>query len=242
MRRAPRLVIVLLTLALGFAAHRAIATSATGSAHRSLQSLPLALGSWRGIEGALAPEMLAALRVDDYILRQYRGVSQVPVTLYIAYYGNPHLNERIHAPSACLPAGGWLPIEVGRAEISVPGGPSAPIVANRYVIEKGLDRQVVLYWFQGRGRVVANDVAATLFLAYDTLTGRGRDEMLVRVSAPVLTNGGETLAAEMGFTQAFYPLLHRFLAGSSGKHDIERSALTIEMGMMGVPRSPYNYE
>ncbi len=214
MQRVHRLVIVLLTFVLAFVAHRAIASSEMGPPHRSLQTFPLTLGPWRGVEDALSSDTLAALRVDDYILRRYRGMGRVPVTLYIAFYGNPHLNERIHAPSACLPAGGWLPVETGSEEISIPGGPPSRITANRYVIERGLDRQVVLYWFQGRGRVVANDVMATLLLGYDALSGRGRDEMLVRISAPVPAARDETLATELRFTQVFYPLLRRFLAGS----------------------------
>lgn len=214
MRPALRCAIVLVTLVLGSLAYRGIAASEKPRPHQSLQSLPLVLGVWRGVEDALPADTLAALKVEDYILRRYRGLSRAPVTLYIAYYGNPRLNERIHAPSACLPAGGWLPLEVGREQVTIPGRPQSHLTANRYLIQKGMDRQVVLYWFQGRGRVIADDVMATLFLGYDTLSGRGRDEMLVRISAPVLTARDETLSSELRFTQVFYPLLERFLAGS----------------------------
>ncbi len=214
MQQAFRLAIVLVTFAIGFGVYWAIDTGNPAHPHRRLQSLPMVLGSWRGAEDALPADTLAVLGVDDYILRHYHGLSRVPVTLYIAYYGSPRLNQRIHAPSACLPSGGWLPIEAGSEEIPLPNVPQSRITANRYLVEKGLNRQVVLYWFEGRGRVVANDVMAALFLAYDTLSGRGRDEMLVRISAPVPSTSNETLAAELRFTQVLYPLLQRLLAGS----------------------------
>ena len=36
-----------------------------------------------------------------------------------------------------------------------------------YIIQKGLSRQVVLYWYQGRGRVIANEYANKLWLMVD---------------------------------------------------------------------------
>ncbi len=102
-------------------------------------------------------------------------------------------------------------MEVGYQTIDIPGMPSRQISANRFLIENGLDRQIALYWFQGRGRVVANDVIATMFLAFDTLKGRGSEEMLVRVNAPVAASPSATLRDEVRFIQGFFPFLHRFL-------------------------------
>jgi len=214
MYKGSRVILVVLTLLAGFAFQRAVAHNETPPPRHRLQTLPLFVGSWQGTPDALPPDVLAALGPDDYLLRRFQTASGAALTLYIGYYGHQHLNERIHSPSACLPAGGWLPVDVGYQEIAIPGDPSTRISANRYLIEKGADRQVVLYWFQGRGRVVANDVQATLFLAYDTLRGRGSDETLVRINAHVRGSAHNTLAYEVRFVQQFYPLLHRFLAGS----------------------------
>jgi EpsI family protein len=154
------------------------------------------------------------LGLDDYLLRRFSATNGTALTLYVAYYGHQRLDGRIHSPSACLPAGGWLPVDVGYQEIAIPGDPSTRMSVNRFLIEKGTDRQVVLYWFQGRGRVVANDIQATLFLAYDTLRGRGSDETLVRVSAPVGRSPHDILAEEVRFVQHFYPQLRRFFVSS----------------------------
>ena len=211
MRRAFRLSLVLVALLAGFVGDRAVTHTATALSHKSLQELPFSIGPWQGVSDALSPDLIAALNFDDYILRRYREKGGHPVTLYVAYYGRPRLNGRIHSPSACLPAGGWLPVEVGYQTIAVPGMPSHQISANRFLIENGLDRQIALYWFQGRGRVVANDVIATMYLAYDTLKGRGSEEMLVRVNAPVTASPSAALQDEVRFIQGFFPYLYRFL-------------------------------
>ncbi len=213
MRRVSRLSLILLTLLVGVMFHRAVAHGEATHPHRSLQGLPLSVGPWQGLEGSVPQDVLAALHVDDYVYRSYREKAGDPIILYVAYYGRQHLDERIHSPSGCLPAGGWFPVSVGYQEIVVPGSPSTHFAANRYLVTKGADRQVVLYWFQGRGRTVANEVKASLYLAFDTLSGRGSDETLVRVNALVRTSPAETLAEELRFVQSFYPRLARFEAG-----------------------------
>jgi len=201
--------IVLLTLALGFAADRAIAHRTTIAPQRSLQQLPMTIARRTGIPEALAPEVLSVLKPDDYLLRHYRG-DGLPLTLFMAHYGQPHLNERIHSPSVCLPAGGWVPIDVGYQEIQIAGQPA--LTVNRYLVEKGGQRQVILYWFAGRGRVIASDVQAGLYLAYDTLRGRGSDETLVRLNGPVRQSADATLAEEVRFIKGLYPELRRIFA------------------------------
>ena len=170
------------------------------------------IGRKTGTPEALPQEVLSVLKPDDYLLRQYRG-GGLPLTLFVAYYGHQQrLYERIHSPSACLPAGGWLPIEAGYQEIPIAHHPAVRVTANRYLVEKGAERQLVLYWFAGRGRVIANDVQATFYLAYDTLRGRGSDETLVRLNGPVRQSADATLAEEVRFVQALYPELRRIFA------------------------------
>ena len=40
---------------------------------------------------------------------------------------------------------------------------------NRYVIQKGVDRQLVLYWYQSHGRVVANEYWSKFYLIRDAV-------------------------------------------------------------------------
>jgi EpsI family protein len=130
------------------------------------------------------------------------------VSLYIGYYGSQRQGDTIHSPQNCLPGAGWQPVEGGRVPLDVDG---RRVTVNRYVIQKGLDRQVVLYWYQGRGRVVANEYANKLWLMLDAARLHRSDGALVRVVAPVLRSPGGSLAAAddaaAAFTRTIFPRL-----------------------------------
>jgi EpsI family protein len=149
----------------------------------SLASLPLALGDWRGREATpLADDVLAQLGVDDYVSRQYAKAGTPPVGLYVGYYASQRQGDTIHSPQNCLPGSGWRPIETGVAELRA-GNRMVPV--NQFVIQKGLDRQVVLYWYQGRGRVTANEYANKAFLMLDAARLHRTNGGLVRLISPV---------------------------------------------------------
>ena len=65
-------------------------------------------------------------------------------------------------------------------------GVQSEITVNRYVIEKGLDQQVVLYWYQSHGRVIANEYRSKIFMVYDAARLNRSDAALVRVTSPRL--------------------------------------------------------
>jgi EpsI family protein len=175
----------------------------------SLAELPRALGPWtQSIDVPLAPEVRDVLGVDDYVNRTYVTQSGQPVSLYIGYYGSQRQGDTIHSPQNCLPGAGWQPVEGGRVPLDVNG---QRLTVNRYVIQKGLDRQVVLYWYQGRGRVVANEYANKFWLMLDAARLNRSDGALVRVVAPVARSASGSLtaadAAAADFTRAVFPRL-----------------------------------
>src|SRR5262249_19253139 len=57
--------------------------------------------------------------------------------------------------------------------------------ANRVLIEHGLQRQVVYYWFAQRGRVLTNEYLVKWYIFWDALTRNRTDGALVRISAAV---------------------------------------------------------
>jgi EpsI family protein len=81
-------------------------------------------------------------------------------------------------------------------------GRAQPIEINRYVVTKGDDRAVVLYWYQSRDRVVASEYQAATFTAWDAMRYNRTDTELVRVVAPAANIGVE-------FIQAFFAELRR---------------------------------
>jgi EpsI family protein len=96
-------------------------------------------------------------------------------------------------------------------DITVEGEP-APVTVNRYLVTRGDNASVVLYWYQSRKRVIASDYSAKMWLVLDSIRYHRSDTALVRVVVPVLngnTPGATNLAVE--FVQAMFPLLQTYL-------------------------------
>ena len=174
-----------------------------------LASLPLAIGDWRGHDAApLADDIVSQLGVDDYVNRQYLRADGGPIGLYVGYYGSQRQGDTIHSPQTCLPGAGWHPIAADRATVHA-GGASFPV--NRYVIQKGLDRQVVFYWYQGRGRRIANEYVNKMMLMVDAARLNRTNGGLVRLIAPVSSTPEAASDELTSFSAALVPLLSTHL-------------------------------
>ena len=186
-------------------------------ARSSFASFPFQIGPWQGQNGApFTKEVLDVLGADDYMSRYYNNGRSV-VGLYVGYYESQRQGDTIHSPLNCLPGAGWQPLSKGYLPISVvdASGRSSEITVNRYVIEKGLDRQVVLYWYQSHGRVVANEYRSKLYMIFDAARLNRSDAALVRVTSPRIANRPDGEAAAdanaVSFVKAIFPELGNFL-------------------------------
>jgi EpsI family protein len=173
-----------------------------------LPALPTTIQHWTGVDAApLDPAVRRVLGVDDYVLRTYRSADAV-VGLYAGYYTSQQQGDAIHSPMNCLPGAGWVPGDYARRTIESAG---RRIEVNRYVIRKGEDRQIALYWYEGRGRAVANEYESRALLVWDALRRNRSDGALVRITSPVAR--GQTIeAAErqaVAFAGDLLPLLSR---------------------------------
>ena len=178
-------------------------------ARTSLAEMPLALGVWQGSEATpFADDVLSQLGVDEYLNRHYTAASTAPVSVYVGYYASQRQGDTIHSPQNCMPGAGWQPVFSDRATISA-GSSSLPV--NRFVIQKGLNRQAVLYWYQGRGRVVANEFANKGWLMLDAARLRRTDGGLVRLISPVTRTPEDAFAVLTAFSSALVPHLWRHL-------------------------------
>jgi EpsI family protein len=124
--------------------------------------------------------------------------------VYVGYYASQRQGDTMHSPQNCLPGAGWRPIESSYLDLPIEGGARR---INRYVIQKGLDRQVVLYWYQGRGRVVANEYVNKLFLMWDAARLNRTDGGLVRIIAPAVAGVAEASSTATRFATALMPSL-----------------------------------
>lgn len=182
---------------------------------QSLSSLPLRVGPWEGRDAApLAPDILATLRVDEYVNRGYRAPGRPHLSLYVGYYHSQRQGQTMHSPLNCMPGSGWQPMLRTRIGITAPaaiGAASGRVDVNRMIIQKGLDRQLVLYWYQSHGRIVASEYWQKIYTVVDAMRHNRSDGSLVRVIVPVASEGAAAeQAAErtaLEFVDLVLPLL-----------------------------------
>jgi EpsI family protein len=123
------------------------------------------------------------------------------VDFFVAYYDKQTEGSGIHSPEVCLPAGGWEIFSLEPTEISLPETGFGTFEVNRAVIQQGLNKQLVYYWFEGRGRRLTNDFVAKFYTVADSMTMGRTDGALARVITPI--GAGETEADAEARLQRF---------------------------------------
>ena len=142
---------------------------------------------------SLDPGVAATLDADDYIAANYRGADGL-VNLFVAYYDDQTVGGGIHSPEVCLPVGGWEVFSIEPVEVTMPDTVYGTFALNRAVIQKGVNKQLVYYWFEQRGRRMTNDFLAKMVVVYDSWARGRRDGALIRFVTPINTDEDEATA------------------------------------------------
>ena len=182
-------------------------------ARAELLEFPEQFGDWQtSAHRPLEAVYLDALRLDDYLLADYHN-GATTVNFYVAYYNTQHNTHFIHSPRNCLPGGGWEVRKIEQRTLALNGADNPSLTVNRAEIQLGAQREIVYYWFQGRGRRLTNEFAAKWYLFWDGLTRNRTDGALVRVVAPVGPGSSEaSVEAQMTqFLALAEPRLSRFV-------------------------------
>jgi EpsI family protein len=159
-----------------------------------LASLPQVLLGFEGHDDSIPEEEQAVAGMSDYLLRSYGSAGEEHLSVYVGYYPSQTQGHTIHSPKNCLPGSGWEPL-AARVDRVAAGG--AMVSVNRYLLANGERRALVYYWYQGRGRVAANEYRVKLDLLHDA-TFRGRtEEALVRIVIPLTRGVSDSLAEVM---------------------------------------------
>jgi EpsI family protein len=177
--------------------------------HEPLRLLPTTIDAWSADEQPLAEEIVQAIGVSDYTNRFYSGEGQTPIQLYVGYYGTQKTGDTMHSPKNCIPGAGWDPIRSGLTTIALAGG--RKIVVNDYIIQRDQDKQLVFYWYQGRGRVIASEYAGKFWMVADAISRHRTDGALVRLITPLSDGELSARARLVGFTQHLFPDLDKII-------------------------------
>ncbi len=93
-----------------------------------------------------------------------------------------------------------------RIDFDLGNGRHAPV--NVYVVEKGLNRLLVMYWYQSHGRIVASEYWGKYYLVLDAIRTNRTDAALVRISTVIHPNEDAALARVLGFAKNLIPELN----------------------------------
>jgi len=183
----------------------------TQPSYMDLDNLPSTIGSWQGTSRPIGPDILEILGDGHFLSRYYSSPKIAPVDLFIAYYSTQRSGDTIHSPKNCLPGSGWTPLEADRVWINL--GPATSIRVNRYIIAKGAERQMVMYWYQAHGHVTPSEYLAKLYLVTDSIKMNRSDGGMVRLVTPMLPNETIEQSQERAteFARILYPMLDSYI-------------------------------
>jgi len=185
---------------------------------QTLSKIPLQLDRWKGRdEPGFASNILAELGVDEYLNRLYLSPREPVIGLYVGFYQSQRQGDTMHSPLNCMPGAGWQPVHQDRVTFDVDDAVQGrrSITVNQFIIQKGLDRQLVQYWYQSHGRVVASEYTSKVHMVLDAIRLNRTDAAMVRIITPIVgdTSTAETAAARRAteFVQTMFPFLGRVL-------------------------------
>jgi len=182
-------------------------------ARRPLSEFSLANTDWKMLEDVqMDQESLDVLKADDILSRLYQNKDTGRVAnLFVAYFETQRTGKAPHSPKNCLPGAGWVQEQSGIVDVAIPGE-AAPVRVNRYIVSRGQNQSVVLYWYQARNRTIASEYAAKFFTVADAIRYNRSDTALVRVVVVVDDRGpDQAVQTAVGFVKSFFEPLKQYL-------------------------------
>ena len=144
---------------------------------------PSSVGDWSaGQSVTLDKGVEQVLGADDYLSVSLLQPGTPGVDLFMAWYADQDRGG-VHSPEVCLPGAGWEiaqldAIDAPQKLVDVAGG---PFTLNRAIIQKGVDRMVVYYWYEQQGTRTASMFRAKLELMMGKVKNGRDDSAIVRM-------------------------------------------------------------
>lgn len=174
-----------------------------------LLGLPSTIANWTvAKELEVDSDTRDVLKADDLLSRWYTSPNGA-ANLFIAFFKTQRTGQSPHSPKNCLPGSGFQPSQSGKVDV-VTGGET--ITINHYMVSRGDESSLVLYWYQSQGRVIADEFAAKFYLVANSIKKHRSDTALVRVVVPI-PPGQAAKADEIGikFVKDLYPVVRDYL-------------------------------
>ncbi len=177
---------------------------------RPLSEFPLVIGSWKGEPNQIDQREFAIAGVEHYVLADFYQPRGTPINFYLGYYESQKQGDTIHSPKNCLPGAGWNILESGTIDVKIPNKNKSVTLA-RLLLGKAKERQVVLYWFHSRGRIISNEYMQKIWLVMDSIFRHRTDGTFVRITCPVSTDENQAIKTLTKFAEQIFPVLDRYI-------------------------------
>lgn len=215
-----RLAVALAFLGLNFYIYHYFAHDAVIPPREGFSSFPLQIGDWRCEANQMIEEaVLRNLGATDYWICDYHRSGYEVTSIYVGYHATQIREEgggsgenSIHPPAHCLPGSGWDIIDSRNVALNLPGLPEPQAKVKRLVIARGQYRQLVYYWYQMQGRVIADDWQKILYTGFGRATRGRTDGALVRFTTPIVRDDDESAdRAFRNLAEQLVPILGPYL-------------------------------
>ena len=212
-----RIAVVIALFALTFAGIQFSQTVRETPIKQPLTGFPAEIGEWKFARKSFFPApVIDMLGVADYISYDYAAGNGGVVNLYISYFTAVGVTGGYHSPQNCLPGGGWNIASVEDIPLTGAPEPFKGGEIKKVVVQKGGEQQVVLYWFQNRGRIIASEYWEKIYLVQDAVIKQRRDGSFIRIIGQVPEGGDkEKFMQEMiDFAGQTVDLAAQFIPGA----------------------------
>jgi exosortase D (VPLPA-CTERM-specific) len=179
---------------------------------RPFASVPQEFPGWRSEVVAIDPSVAETLAADDTIVANLVSPEGQFVNIYLAYLNAQRDGRSWHSPRQCIPGGGWQIASHDIVKRVTASGRS--MAYNRLIIQQRDSQQLVYYWYDQRGRKIANEFVMKFWLIFDAVTRKRSDGAMVRLITPVTNAAGieesdrilqDTMARMETFLPAYVP-------------------------------------
>ena len=177
---------------------------------------PREIGDWQsGPRQLLESSVARILGADDYhVVSLARDGAPARIDLLMTWYKD-RSRGGTHSPEVCLPGGGWEIAALESVDVAFDTVPGGAFSLNRAIIQQGVDRMMVYYWYDHQGHRTASDFVAKLQIMTGALIDGRQDSGLVRLTTPILPDESDA-DAEARLKEIMVPLLEklpRFIPG-----------------------------
>jgi EpsI family protein len=210
----PRILIVVLLFVLTSGVLHVTESVKETPIKKPLSSFPQKMGKWIRVNtNRLSNAELEMIKPSDYLNYYYASSDGDYVNLYVSYFNG--VEGGYHSPRNCLPGSGWNVADITPIQLNPHTWKAGPFNVNLMIVQKGIEKQAVIYWYQNRGRIIASEYWDKVYLVVDSILKKRRDGSFVRIMAPVY-NGKieETTSSMKGFAERVVIELREFIPGA----------------------------